>query len=55
VYALQNGGDFIIVPCGVEHIPGAEEEVQVLLIETKTTRNTGDVVSDRIKETSDWI
>jgi len=35
-------GEFIIVPRGVEHLPVAEEVVQVLLLEPKSTVNTGD-------------
>lgn len=52
---VLNDGEFIVVPRGAEHMPVAEEEVQVLLIESKTTLNTGDVVSDRTVETLDWI
>jgi mannose-6-phosphate isomerase-like protein (cupin superfamily) len=40
-------GEFAIVPRGVEHMPVAEEEVHVLLLEPKTTLNTGDVVNER--------
>jgi len=35
-------GEFVIVPRGVEHLPVAEEEVEVLLLEPKSTLNTGD-------------
>jgi len=35
-------GEFVIVPRGVEHLPVAEEEVAVLLLEPKSTLNTGD-------------
>jgi mannose-6-phosphate isomerase-like protein (cupin superfamily) len=35
-------GEFVIVPRGVEHLPVAEEEVDVLLLELKSTLNTGD-------------
>jgi mannose-6-phosphate isomerase-like protein (cupin superfamily) len=35
-------GEFIVVPRGVEHLPVAEEEVDVLLLEPKSTLNTGD-------------
>ena len=35
-------GEFIIIPKGIEHLPVAEEEVHVLLIEPKLTVNTGD-------------
>ena len=40
-------GAFLIVPRGVEHCPYAEEEVQVLLLEPKTTLNTGNVQNER--------
>jgi len=43
-------GEMVIIPRGVEHLPMAEEEVQVLLIEPKTTLNTGNVESDRTVE-----
>ena len=36
-------GEFLIVPRGVEHMPVAEEEVHIMLIEPATTVNTGDV------------
>ena len=36
-------GEFVIVPRGVEHLPVAEDEVQVLLFEPVSTRNTGNV------------
>ncbi|WP_221889619.1 cupin domain-containing protein [Brevibacillus brevis] len=42
-----NEGEFLIVPKGVEHMPVAEEEVHVLLLEPKTTLNTGDQVNER--------
>lgn len=40
-----NEGEFIVIPKGVEHLPVAEEEVQVMLIEPKTTLNTGNVIN----------
>jgi mannose-6-phosphate isomerase-like protein (cupin superfamily) len=40
-------GEFLIVPRGVEHLPVAEEEVHVVLIEPKTTLNTGNVRNER--------
>lgn len=35
-------GEFAIIPRGVEHLPVAAEEAHVLLLEPKTTLNTGD-------------
>jgi len=40
-------GEFAIVPRGVEHLPIAAEEVHVLLIEPKSTLNTGNVLDNR--------
>jgi mannose-6-phosphate isomerase-like protein (cupin superfamily) len=45
--AIVNEGEFIIVPHGVEHLPIADEEVHILLLEPKTTLNTGNVVNER--------
>jgi len=42
-------GEFIVVPKGVEHMPVADEEVQVVLIEPKTTLNTGNVRNERTR------
>lgn len=47
-------GEFVIIPRGVEHCPVAEEEVAVLLLEPKSTRNTGDVTSERTVD-AEWI
>jgi mannose-6-phosphate isomerase-like protein (cupin superfamily) len=38
-----NEGDFYIVPKGVMHNPIAEDECCIVLIETVTTKHTGDV------------
>ena len=35
-------GEFIIVPRGTEHRPGADEECQIMLIEPSSVVNTGD-------------
>ena len=43
--ATLNEGDFLTVPKGVRHNPVADEECWVLLIETVTTKHTGDVDS----------
>jgi mannose-6-phosphate isomerase-like protein (cupin superfamily) len=40
-------GEFIVVPKGVEHLPVADQEVQVVLIEPKSTLNTGNVRNER--------
>jgi len=43
-------GELIVVPKGVEHCPLAEEETHVVLVEPKTTLNTGNVRSERTVE-----
>jgi mannose-6-phosphate isomerase-like protein (cupin superfamily) len=48
-------GELIIVPRGVEHLPSAEEETHVLLVEPRSTLNTGDAVSDRTVATLERI
>ncbi len=40
-------GQMVIVERGVEHQPVAESEAHVLIVEPKSTLNTGDVVNDR--------
>lgn len=47
-------GEFVIIPRGVEHCPVAGEEVHVLLIEPKSTVNTGNVRNERTVE-DQWI
>lgn len=46
-----NEGEFIIIPKGVEHLPIANDEAHILLIEPKTTLNTGNVTEGRTKTT----
>ncbi|HEY4611999.1 MAG TPA: cupin domain-containing protein [Bacteroidota bacterium] len=43
-------GEFIIIPKGVEHKPVADEEVHVMLLEPKTTLNTGNVRNEKTLE-----
>jgi mannose-6-phosphate isomerase-like protein (cupin superfamily) len=40
-------GEFVIIPRGVEHRPVADEEVHLVLIEPKSTLNTGNIVNER--------
>ncbi len=48
-------GEFFVVPRGVEHRPVAEEEAQVLLLEPKTTLNTGNVRDEYTLDELEWI
>ena len=47
-------GELVIIPKGVEHRPVAEEEVHVMLLEPKTTLNTGSVVNERTTD-AQWL
>ena len=47
-------GEFAIIPKGVEHCPVAEEEVHVMLLEPKTTINTGEERNEKTVE-AEWI
>jgi mannose-6-phosphate isomerase-like protein (cupin superfamily) len=44
---LIREGEFLIVPRGTEHLPVADEEAHVLLLEPKTTLNTGNITNER--------
>jgi mannose-6-phosphate isomerase-like protein (cupin superfamily) len=47
-------GELVVIPKGVDHLPVALEEVQVMLIEPKTTLNTGNIHNERTIE-SEWL
>ncbi len=47
-------GELIVVPHQVEHRPVADDEVHVLLLEPKSTVNTGTAGGDRTRE-AEWI
>jgi mannose-6-phosphate isomerase-like protein (cupin superfamily) len=44
-----NARDMYIVPKGVMHNPIAEEECLIMLIEKKSTKHTGDVVTEKTR------
>ena len=44
-------GEFFIVPKGVEHCPVAEEDTDIVLIEPKSTLNTGNLRNEKTVET----
>jgi mannose-6-phosphate isomerase-like protein (cupin superfamily) len=48
-------GEFVVIPKGVEHLPIAEDEVHVLLLEPKSTLNTGNVQNERTVSDPEWI
>jgi mannose-6-phosphate isomerase-like protein (cupin superfamily) len=45
--AVVHEGEFVVVPKGVEHCPVADEEVHIILIEPKSTLNTGNITNER--------
>lgn len=45
--AVVREGEFLIVPHGVEHMPVADEEVHLILLEPKSTLNTGNIDNER--------
>jgi len=47
-------GEFAIIPKGVEHLPVAEEEVWIMMLEPKSTSNTGNVENERTVA-AEWI
>ncbi len=47
-------GQFAIIPKGVEHMPVAAEEVHAVLLEPKSTLNTGNVRNERTIQ-AEWI
>jgi mannose-6-phosphate isomerase-like protein (cupin superfamily) len=51
---LVEPGEFIVVPHGTEHRPAADDEVHVLLVESKSTVNTGTAGGRRTREV-EWI
>ncbi len=52
---ILNPGEFFIIPRGVEHIPIAEDEVEVMLFEPKSVVNTGDIQDERTLDTSEFL
>jgi mannose-6-phosphate isomerase-like protein (cupin superfamily) len=52
---VLNPGDFYVVPKGTLHNPLAEEECGIVLIETVTTRHTGDVDTSLTKSIEEQL
>src|SRR4051812_35644481 len=40
-------GEFIVIPRGMEHLPSADEETHIMLLEPRTTLNTGNINNER--------
>ena len=54
---IVNAGEYIIIPKKVEHCPCADDECEIILLEPKTTLNTGNVEDDEktVKELGSLI
>lgn len=50
-----HAGDAFVVPRGVRHNPVAERECLVMLIERKSTRHTGDTVTEKTRSIADQL
>ena len=48
-------GEFLTIPKGIMHNPIAKEECWVLLIESKSTQHTGNVVTEKTKTLSQQL
>jgi hypothetical protein len=48
-------GDAFIVPKGVRHNPVAEQECHVLLIERKSTRHTGNAITEKTRSIAEQL
>ena len=48
-------GQCVVVPRGVRHNPMAAEECWVVLVETVSTKHTGDVVTDRTRSIEEQL
>jgi mannose-6-phosphate isomerase-like protein (cupin superfamily) len=48
-------GDMFVVPKGVRHNPVADEECHLMLIERKSTRHTGDVVTEKTRSLAEQL
>lgn len=52
---ILNEDEFYIVPKGVEHKPIADNEAHVMLLEPKSTEQTGGIESDMLVDEQPWI
>lgn len=52
---VLNAGDVFVVPKGVRHNPIAEQECYLMLIERKSTKHTGDVVTEQTRSVAEQL
>lgn len=51
-----NPGEILLVPKGVEHRPWTNgEEVKVMLVEPKSTKHTGELITEKTVQNLEWI
>ena len=55
VETVLEEGQFCVVPRGTMHNPVADEECGIVLIETVTSKHTGDVASDRTRSLAEQL
>ena len=48
-------GELVIVPRGIEHLPVAENETHLLVMESQSTVNTGAMRDERTVAEPEWI
>ena len=48
-------GELFVVPKGVRHNPVADEECHLMLIERKSTKHTGDVVTEKTRSLDEQL
>lgn len=48
-------GELMVIPKGVDHLPVATDEVHVILIEPKSTLNTGNVITEKTQQALETI
>ena len=48
-------GELVVIPKGTMHMPVGEEEVHLLVVEPKSTLNTGDVRNENTIDELEWI
>ncbi len=52
---ILNPGELFVVPKGVNHLPYADQEAHVLLVEPKEVINTGETTSTKTVDQPDWL
>ncbi len=52
---LLNTGEFCVIPRGTLHNPVAAEECWIVLVETVTTRHTGDIETPRTRSIEEQL